>query len=737
MKRYITVIYMYTTRLRQSIGRVKVGSTRRLVYTALEAAEERIKEQKSAATSDDPPIILAVIDVSDMCETGDDHTSLSNLRTLEKSFLHKRMKAKGMWFAGDQEVNVDDSSEWFFATTTAGVVEEVESLVNQRRTGIHRPDSYSMREEQQQCHDVAVKHFMSGGDRFLINAKMRFGKTFVSYQIAKSLNVESILVLTYKPQVQDGWAEDLERHVDFDSWNYAYAKNFNNVSPVVLDTNSRVNVIFASFQDLNEMNKAKWKYIKNYKFDLVIIDEQHYGIETEKAKSTLSAINYDRILEVSGTPLHALLSGKFFENEIYSWTYADEQRKRQIEKDTNWASEIYRWLPVMQFMIFKVSDEARALCSHYDESEGFTMQKMFASEDGVDFIDNAAVKLWLENVYGVNIHKNQSPIRQNNSDHMIWKLPSVNSCHAMEALLKKTAWVKHVPVVVSGSAGTDLAGVKNAIQRFDKTVTLTCGSLMTGTTVPEWDTIFMLDGGSSAQDYFQTIFRVQSANKAAGKENCFVVDYNPQRNLQMIYEYAFVQSTVNGKSPQTNTQEFLNFAPVIDHTGNKPVRKNVNDLLNAIAHTANAIEKFGSGLNIRFDKMSDDVISILDPVRQDTKVTREIEVNSNDLTQGKNKTTSPKDSKKEPELTRKQIREIQQKAITVVQKLPNYLWLENKHIDTLQDIIYVNNSVTFKREVGISVDDLRELCDLEFLNTKRINLCIMAYQQLQKQLFDK
>jgi superfamily II DNA or RNA helicase len=737
MKRYITVIYMYTTRLRQSIGRVKVGSTRRLVYTALEAAEERIKEQKSAATSDDPPIILAVIDVSDMCETGDDHTSLSNLRTLEKSFLHKRMKAKGMWFAGDQEVNVDDSSEWFFATTTAGVVEEVESLVNQRRTGIHRPDSYSMREEQQQCHDVAVKHFMSGGDRFLINAKMRFGKTFVSYQIAKSLNVESILVLTYKPQVQDGWAEDLERHVDFDGWNYAYAKNFNNVSPVVLDTNSRVNVIFASFQDLNEMNKAKWKYIKNYKFDLVIIDEQHYGIETEKAKSTLSAINYDRILEVSGTPLHALLSGKFFENEIYSWTYADEQRKRQIEKDTNWASEIYRWLPVMQFMIFKVSDEARALCSHYDESEGFTMQKMFASEDGVDFIDNAAVKLWLENVYGVNIHKNQSPIRQNNSDHMIWKLPSVNSCHAMEALLKKTAWVKHVPVVVSGSAGTDLAGVKNAIQRFDKTVTLTCGSLMTGTTVPEWDTIFMLDGGSSAQDYFQTIFRVQSANKAAGKENCFVVDYNPQRNLQMIYEYAFVQSTVNGKSPQTNTQEFLNFAPVIDHTGNKPVRKNVNDLLDAIAHTANAIEKFGSGLNIRFDKMSDEVISILDPVRQDTKVTREIEVNSNDLTQGKNKTTSPKDSKKEPELTRKQIREIQQKAITVVQKLPNYLWLENKHIDTLQDIIYVNNSVTFKREVGISVDDLRELCDLEFLNTKRINLCIMAYQQLQKQLFDK
>lgn len=736
MLRYITVIYIYTTQLKAAEGRVKIGSTRRLASSPLEAAMQRVAEQSGAATSDDPPIILEVFEVTDLCETGDEHTSLSNLRTLEKSFLHKRMKDKGMWFAGNLKVKVKQSSEWFFAATTTVVVEEVKSLLNQRRTAIHRPDSHKMREEQQQCHDLAVKHFMSGGDRFLINAKMRFGKTFASLQIAKSLNIKNALVLSYKPQVQDGWAEDLERHIDFNGWNYFYAKDFNSSSPVKLDGDG-VNVLFASFQDLNEMNKAKWKYIKDYQFDIVIVDEQHYGIETEKAKATLAAINYNRILEISGTPLHALMSGKFLDNEIYSWTYADEQRKRQSEKDSGWATDIYRWLPSMSFMVFKVSDEARALCSHYKDIEGFTMQKMFASEDGKTFKDEAAVKLWLDNAYGVNNHKNQSPIRQYNSDHMIWKLPSVNACNAMEALLKKTAVVNHMPIVVSGSAGTDLAGVKQAIQRFDKTVTLTCGSLMTGTTVPEWDMIFMLDGGSSAQDYFQTIFRVQSSNRAAGKESCVVVDYNPQRNLQMIYEYAFVQSTVNGKSPRVNTQEFLDFAPVLDHTGNHPVCKDVNDVLDAIAHTSNAIEKFGSSLNIRFDNVSEEVLDILAPVAQDANTKRQTEVNNNNLVTGKNKTASSNGNKKELNLDRKQIRELQQKAITVVQKLPNYLWLESDTVDTLKDIMYINRSDKFEREVGISVNDLEKLCKLKFLNTKRIDLCIMSYQQMRRQVYEK
>lgn len=733
--KYYTVIYTYTTSLRTAPGRVKVGSARRKATSKDEAARQRIAEQSTAISSDDPAIILEVFDVSDICETGDKHDSLSKLRTLEQTYLHKRMKANGMWFAGDQDVKVKDTSEWFYADTVNDVVVTVKSLLNEKRTGVHRPNSHGLREEQTKCRDMAVDHYTQGGYQFLINAKMRFGKTFVSYQIIKSLAKHfnkkfKVLVLTYKPAVEAGWSDDLQKHVDFDGWKYYVAGSFNSSNPVVLDDESDVEVLFASFQDLNDIQKAKWGNINKYHFDMVVVDEQHYGLKTEKAQNTLAALSFDRILEVSGTPLHALMSGKFLDNEIYSWTYADEQRKRQTEKSTSWATEIYRWLPVMQFMVFQVSDTARQQCSYYEDAEGFTMQKMFASNDGEIFNDESAVTLWLEEAYGVTGHKNKSPVRQYNSDHMVWKLPSVASCTAMNKLLCKLDYIKHRPLVVSGIDGADLTDVKNHIRCHDKTVTLTCGRLMTGTTVPQWDMIFMLDSGSSAQDYFQTIFRVQSMNSKAGKEICHVVDYNLQRNLQMIYDYAFVQSAVNNKSVQQNISDFLDFAPIMDHTGNKPVQKNVEEILDAIAHTSNALEKFGSGLNVNFNNVTQDVKDILNPVKQDTNSKRNAEVNDNNINLGKNKSnTGKKGMLAKVDATAKEQRELQQKAITVVKSIPNYLWLETKKVDNIDDIMYNNDIEIFEREVGISLEAFKKLCDTQFVNTKRVNQCILAFQQ--------
>jgi len=733
--KYYTVIYTYTTSLRTPKGRVKVGSARRKATSAYEAARIRIAEQSTAISSDDPAKILEVFDVNDLCETGDKSDSLSKLRTLEQTFLHKNMKNKGMWFAGDQEVDVKDSSEWFFADTVYDVVTEVKSQLNQKRHGVARPNSYKMRDEQQECHNMAVDHFTTEGSyQFLINGKMRFGKTFVSYQIVKSLakffdKKFKVLVLTYKPTVEAGWEEDLRKHVDFDGWEYTYAKGCDKNNPVTIG-DADVEVLFASFQDLNDMDKAKWKNIKNYHFDMVIIDEQHYGTQTENAQKTLETISFDRILEVSGTPLHALMSGKFMDDEIYHWSYADEQRKRKAEMDTGWVTDIYRWLPVMKFMVFEISEKAKEQSSFYEDVEGFTMSKMYASNDGETFIDEAAVTLWLEEAYGTNGHKNKSPIRQYNSDHVVWKLPSVASCTAMENLLNKLDYVKHKPLVVSGDKGADLSGVKQHITRFDKTVTLTCGSLMTGTTVPQWDMIFMLDSGSSAQEYFQTIFRVQSSNKDAGKEMCYVVDYNPQRNIQMIYDYAFVQSTVNNKSVQQNITEFLDFAPIMDHTGNKPVLKNVEEVLDAIAHTSNALEKFGSGFNINFNNVTQDVQDTLNPVKQDANSKRSAEVNNNDIELGKNKSNPDKGgSQNTIDTTAKEQRELQQKAITLVKSIPNYLWLEIKKVDNVDDILYINNTEMFEREVGISIEGFNTLCNSQFINKKRVNQCILGFQQ--------
>lgn len=700
----MNTIYIYTTETyRDFRGWRKVGQTQQ------ESAEIRVAQQDG--TSNPEPLLIEETFVVPSHIT--DHK------------IHDQLEEMGRL-----RVRIDKDREWFECS-----VEDVKTAINALTVGVARPNCYGFRDEQKDCHDRAVEHYKHGGYQFLINAKMRFGKTFVSYQIIKSLAKHfdkkfKALVLTYKPAVESGWSDDLQKHVDFEGWKYYFAGDFDRDNPVTLDNDVSVEVLFASFQDLNDMQKPKWKNINDYHFDMVVIDEQHYGLKTERAQSTLEALSFDRILEVSGTPLHSLMNGKFLDNELYSWTYADEQRKRDAEKSTGWLTEIYRWLPVMKFMIFKISDEAKEQCSFYNDVEGFTMQKMFGSDDGETFIDGSAVTLWLEEAYGIKGHKNKSPIRQYNSDHMIWKLPSVASCNAMAKLLKKLEYVKHEPLVVSGADGADLADVKNHIRRYTKTVTLTCGSLMTGTTVPEWDMIFMLDGGSSAQDYFQTIFRVQSMNEKTGKEICYVVDYNPQRNLQMIYDYAFVQSAVNNKSVQQNISEFLDFAPIMDHTGNKPVEKNVEEVLDAIAHTSNALEKFGSGFNLNFNNVTQDVKDILSPVKHDSNSKRNTEVNDNNIELGKNKTGVDKNrTKTTVDITAKEQRELQQKAITVVKSIPNYLWLETNKIDNIDDILYNNNTEMFEREVGISIESFQQLCKTQFVNVKRVNQCILAFQQ--------
>lgn len=737
---YFAVMYWYTTAHDRLVGRVKNGSSRSYGASAWEVGEKRIKQQftSTAALPSDGYEILHIEDLSAECETGVKNTSLELLRQYEQGYLHKEQKEAGMHVFYKYP-----KSEWFEDPDKKSVDYVVDfgmSLINARRHGSTRPNSYSLRNEQVECRDQAVAHFKAGGKKFLMNAKMRFGKTLTSYQIAKSIDAKRVLVLTYKPQAEYGWASDLKNHVDFAGWEYFYAKDFDKDTKVELPGVATTEVLFASFQDLNGMGKSKWENIKHYDFDLLVIDEQHYGSDSELAQQTLKALSFKHKLEVSGTPLHALMSGKFLDEEVYSWSYADEQRHRLAEKNTGWKTDVYRWLPTMEFMVFDLGDTAQSQSVLYTEDEGFTMQKMFGSDDGKTFNDQSAVLRWLNRAYTQTCHKKNSAMGLYYSQHMVWKMPSVNSCNAMKTLLESTEFVTHTPIVVSGTDGANLAGVKHHIKNGNDTgtVTLTCGSLMTGTTVPEWDMIFMLDGGVSAQEYFQTIFRVQSSNKKAGKEKCYVVDYNPQRTLQMIYEYARVLAKTtdsDNNNPHNVIADFLDFAPVINHSGDTPVHLNVEDIIDAVSYSSNFNEIFGSSTMFYFDNDSADVYAALDAVDRETKSGREVTVNNNGIDTGKNKTPTDKDTPAAPapvDFTAKAKRELQQKAITMLRLLPNYLWIADDKPESIQDILNNHDAELFDETVGIAIADLKILHDCNYLNTARIDHCIMSYQAVQR-----
>ncbi len=726
--KYYCVVYWYTTPLNRLVHRVKNGSARRKSNSPEEAAEIRIKEQITAANSADPYEILYVADVSDVCETGDDNESLSRLRQLEQNWLHAKQKRAGTWVPSDKE-----KSEWFFDPKQISVDNVVgfgKSLINEWRHGVSRPNAYLMREEQQHCHDQAVAHFQSGGQKFLMNAKMRFGKTFVSYQIMKSLAVQRVLVITYKPAVDDSWREDLETHVDFDSWHYHSARtDYSNDNPIVLD-GTGVEILFASFQDLNDFDKPKWARALHYKYDLVVIDEMHYGSKTDRAQETLSQLNYDRILYASGTPLKALMEGQFLEEEIYTWGYADEQAKRQQEQATRWETELYRWLPVMKFHTFEVSEEAKKIVQVYNPDEAFSMTKMFGSDNEEQFNDESSVKLFLDQVFGVGIRKEHSPIRTFAADHMLWVMPpNVNSATAMSLLLERRVGEDYKIINVSGDNVRSLDRVKQLIMAYPKTITVTCGRFNTGVTVPEWDAVFMMDDTRAPETYFQTIFRCQSPDRRRFKESCVVMDFNPQRCLEMIYEFADITAKP-GQSTQEAVRNYLEFAPVLDHSGNRPVEITVDHVLNMMAETGGYAERFGSSVMLNWallDSVEDKFYGI-DP-EANTQLSKKIA--DNGLEKGKNyegtnqdraKTTADEDEKAQ--------RALRQRVTTMMRRLPTYLFTESALIDNCADIVHKNNSEWFKETVGISINDFDELCQ-GFINTDRLDRAIMAFNQMK------
>jgi hypothetical protein len=165
--------------------------------------------------------------------------------------------------------------------------------------------------------------------------------------------------------------------------------------------------------------------------------------------------------------------------------------------------------------------------------------------------------------------------------------------------------------------------------------------------------------------------------------------------------------------------------------------RDVEHILDAVAHTSNSIEKFGSIANFQFGNVTEDTIASLLGVEADVNSKREVTVNENGIAKGLNHMSRGGEGKEQPEvdLTVKAMRELQQKAITVIKKIPNYIWVARSSADNINDILDENNNLTFKQEVGISLTDLATMRDQGFINTTRVNLCIMAYQQTQRQLF--
>jgi superfamily II DNA or RNA helicase len=711
------IIYAY--RLPSSGNKIKVGDT-------LRDARIRIAEQERSAAVYETPILLGEISVSNECRDYDIHKILTDE-------LHKKNVTKF-----DVNTNRYRKTEWFEDTTW----EDVLTAINVWKNGVPRPNSYKMRPEQEEAINKAYNYFSNGGSDFLFNCKMRFGKTFTAYQLMKKLDIKKVLILTYKPQVDREWETSLNKHIDFVGYKFYHAMDFDKNNPIKMDGNDHF-VLFASFQDIlgNDLEgdsgfKNKWKNIFYDDYDMIIVDEAHYGASTEKATKLINSLKFKKKLVMSGTPLKLLMSGEYTEENTYTWSYVDEQKKRKLEENNNWSTEYYKWLPVLNLFTYELGNDVVKDADCYDEKEYLTLNKFFyADKETNTFNNTSAVTLWLDILASKDERIAASPFNSNKMapylNVIFWYLPDVASVYAMEKMLKNHSFFRKYAVFTAsgnnGGLGSDTLEIaERFIQQHEKVIILSCGKLNTGVTIPELHTVFMLNDCASAEDYWQTAFRVQSPWKEGNKLQCFVVDFNPNRCLNAIYKYA---ETITKKNETIGEviRQVLDTMKVLSYEDNKLIEitpDKMNKIIEMGISPETSISKFESTKLISVSNVDEIVINLLNSISEtpsDKKFSQKITTSI--LGKGKTFSSIGKLSKKQ----KKEIDSLKNKILSISKRIPTYLYVTDNKVECLNSLFKCKDDHLFNEIVGISHKDFVSLINKGVLISSELDKAIQSF----------
>ena len=726
---------------------------------------------------------------------------------------------------GFRQLKNAGDNEWYNCT-----VKDVKSAIAELKTGRRfdgaRSATFTMRPEQEAAVKNTIKYFKSAKrdeperiPKFLWNAKMRFGKTFAAYQLAKRMGFKRILVLTFKPAVESAWRDDLASHVDFDGWQFISNKDAHGTGINIDDqykkaAKKRPIVVFGSFQDLLGTNesggiKAKNEFIHAENWDLVIFDEYHFGAWRENAKKlfdnsdeedadfdiekyqkeesgnacneTFLPITTEHYLFLSGTPFRAINSGEFIEDQIYNWTYSDEQRAKE-----NWtgADNPYLALPRMVMLTYRIPDSIRqiAMQGEFDEFDLNVFFSAIGKGDEARFRYESEVQKWLDLIRGAYLPSNLDDMKLgqdkrppmpysdtrllNVLSHTLWFLPNVASCQAMYNLMmqKQNAWFNEryaINVCAGTKAGIGLDALLPVLDSMDDplkshTITLSCGKLTTGVTVRPWTGVFMLRNLKSPETYFQTAFRVQSPWEITDekgvrrimKEECYVFDFALDRALRQISDYS-CRLDVNEANPEKKVAEFISFLPVLAYDGSAMRQISAQDVLDiAMAGTSATLlaKRWESALLVNVDndtlsrlmnnKAALDALMRIEGFRSLNQDIQTI-INKSEAVKKARAEGREKSKKEKQELTKEEKeyksmrRQIQEKLIKFATRVPVFMYLTDCRERSLKDVITQFEPGLFKKVTGLDVKDFELLCSLGVFNASLMNDAIFKFKRYE------
>ena len=787
-------IYAYRLNLTELAGRIKVGETERSVRS-------RVKEQVNTAGLSDVVEILM-----------DEPAVAADGRTFRDVDLHDVLKR----MAGVAHLTEGGGLEWFACS-----LEHVRSAYNSVYQGETftrvRDKQFGLRGEQTRAIEMADAYFRAAvtdgqESRFLWNAKMRFGKTFAAYHLAKRRGAKRVLVVTYKPAVEDAWQSDLETHTEFEGWLFFSRASTSDPTAIPPDTPL---VCFSSLQDLRGRAadgaiKEHNQWIHDVVWDLVVVDEYHYGAWNDATRellagevrggkdefasargddadgddatdlvSRLDNIKGKAFLCLSGTPFRAIASNEFSTGQIFNWTYTDEQRaKEEFPTENPGQRNPYGALPQMHLLVYRLPEKLRKVATRgtRDEFDLNTFFEATGNGGSASYTHKDQVQAWLDWLRGQDIDAavraldagtaKPFPYADTNVlpylNHSIWFLSSVASVFAMRNLLaepqNKPFWGQFTVLPVAGTQAGDgadaLPPVRSAIKNgYDtKTITLTCGKLLTGVTVRQWSAILMLNNIQAPESYFQAAFRVQSPwsvwnpdgtdpnEERVVKPACLVLDFAPTRALRLFADYAMRLG--DGGDADRDVRELSKFLPVLgfDDTVMRPVP--VDDIIDVAFQTTTIdtrqmqSKRFISPSASKLELLSEEARLALMGVMKQRQANRgdvgdenvinetpELEGGGNAGAKGKE---SDSDTEQVDDLTED---DLAARLSFLAQRINVFMYLSEEVEKNLHDVLTTDEAALFRMVMGLTSAEMAVLVEAGLFNEQAMRLAIHQFRR--------
>lgn len=700
------VIYIFTVEDTTHAGLVKIGDATLKTNTSIDKLVPNCRELNQASLNRirqytgtaglTPRLLWSEIAVRTIKQK--DNTL--KLEAFRDHQVHSVLKNSGI-----NPQKLSNSREWFAVDveTAKKAIEAVKhNYANLSNSDAVKHQPIIFRPEQADCIEKVVKHFKKA-DRFLINAKMRYGKTFVSLEIVKRCKFQKTIIMTHRPVVDDGWYEDFTKI--FYGTDYVYGSKAKGNTVDELLKMGKPFIYFASVQDLRGSSAVGGKFTKNSSifntvWDCCVVDEAHEGTTTLLGEETVKAVFKEgqgtKFLALSGTPFNILQD--YDADSIYTWDYIMEQEcKSEWDLLHFGDSNPYDELPELRIYTYSLGDVLKNSNYITFEDKAFNFKEFFRTFTGDIKLDNISMPIDAEVgdfVHEADVWSFLNLMTTEDADsyypysnkeyrelfkHSLWMVPGVKEAKALKNLMLKHPVFgcgQFNIVNVAGNGDEEeaseeaLSKVRNAIKEAgdDYTITLSCGKLTTGVTVKEWTAVFMLAGSfsTSAANYLQTIFRVQSPCNINGriKENAYVFDFAPDRTLKMVSAAVSVSARA-GKTKESDQRilgKFLNYCPVIGISGSAMEEYSATILLQQLkkAYAEKVVYNGFDDVNLYNDellKLSEVDIKKFDKLKgiigtsKAQEKQKDITVNNQGLTEEEYEETEKLKKKKKKELT--------------------------------------------------------------------------------------